>query len=230
MTRPIQVLFTICLLCCFAAAWPNCRADDGSAKEDKANEAKKSIKVFDGKTLTGWKVLNKWDFDGHGKVYVKDGELVLEKGKLMTGIAWTGQKLPTTDYEITLEGRRKDGSDFFCGMTFPVGQSHCSLVLGGWGGQITGLSNVDGYSAVDNETCGVMDFKQNQWYKIRVRVTKERIEAWVDREQIVDQEIKNRKIDLRWEMELTPPLGFATYDTVGGLKNIVVTRLEGEED
>ena len=71
----------------------------------------------------------------------------------------------------------------------------------------------------------MIDFKRNRWYKVRLRVTKEKIEAWVDKEKIVDVETKDRKIDLRWEMETMPPFGFATWYTTGGLRNIVLTRL-----
>ena len=82
------------------------------------------------------------------------------------------------EYEVTLETRRIDGFDFFCGMTFPVEKSHCSLVLGGWGGSLTGLSSLDGFDASENETTGSMAFKEGKWYKIRLRVTPEKIEAW----------------------------------------------------
>ncbi len=63
---------------------------------------------------------------------------------------------------------------------FPVKKSHCSLVLGGWGGSLTGLSSLDGFDASENETTNVMDFKEGQWYKIRLRVTEKKIEAWID--------------------------------------------------
>ena len=47
----------------------------------------------------------------------------------MTGITYTNP-LPRTDYEVTLEAMRVEGSDFFCGLTFPVGSNSCSLVVG----------------------------------------------------------------------------------------------------
>jgi hypothetical protein len=39
---------------------------------------------------------------------------------------------PKIDYEMSLEARRVDGSDFFCGLTVPVRDSHISLIVGGW--------------------------------------------------------------------------------------------------
>ena len=54
---------------------------------------------------------------------------------------------PREDYEVSLEARRLEGTDFFCGLTFPVGKEPCTLIIGGWGGTTVGLSNVDDYSA-----------------------------------------------------------------------------------
>lgn len=183
------------------------------------------IKLFDGTSLKHWQILDKIDFDGHGKVEIRDGELVLNVGRPMTGVRWNGPALPKTNYEISFQARRIDGYDFFCGMTFPVADSHCSLILGGWGGSLTGLSCVDGFDASENETTNSMVFREKQWYKVRLRVTPEKIEAWVDDDQLVGLKIADRKLSLRWEMDSMPPLGFATYATSGGFKDIVIKRL-----
>ena len=61
--------------------------------------------LFDGKTLDGWKMPQ---FGGEGKVYVKDGAIVMEPGSMMTGVTWTG-KLLKNNYELALEGMRLDG-------------------------------------------------------------------------------------------------------------------------
>lgn len=185
----------------------------------------KEIKLFDGTSLQNWKILDKIDFDGHGTVEIKDGELILGMGRPMTGVKWAGQDLPRTNYELTFQARRIEGSDFFCGLTFPVEKSHCSLILGGWGGSLTGLSSLDGFDASENESTGSMVFKDGQWYKVRLRVTPKKIEVWVDDDPIVDVEIAGRKVSLRWEMDNMPPLGVATYATKGGLKNVVLKPL-----
>ena len=44
------------------------------------------------------------------------------------------------------------GGDFFATLTFPVDDSFCTFVTGGWGGDIVGLSSIDGWDASDNET------------------------------------------------------------------------------
>ena len=56
----------------------------------------------------------------------------MEAGSTMTGVTWTGKVL-RNNYELTLEGMRLDGSDFFCTTTFPVGDEPCTLVVGGSG-------------------------------------------------------------------------------------------------
>ncbi len=85
--------------------------------------------LFDGKSLGKWKST---DFAGHNEVEVKDGRIVLNFGSELTGITWTGE-LPRMNYEIKLDAMRVDGTDFFCGLTFPVGDLPCSFIVGGWG-------------------------------------------------------------------------------------------------
>ena len=99
-----------------------------------------------------------------------------------TGVTWT-KEFPTWDYEVACDAMRVDGNDFFCGMTFPVGKDPCSFIVGGWGGTVVGLSSIDGFDASENETTQYYEFERDRWYKIRLRVTPERIEAIVDRVQ-----------------------------------------------
>ena len=40
------------------------------------------------------------------------------------------KKLPTINYELSLEARRVEGEDFFCCLTFPYKKTHASFVLG----------------------------------------------------------------------------------------------------
>src|SRR5207244_3822034 len=102
-----------------------------------------------GKSMTNWKPI---DFAGAGEIRVDNGALVIGVGERLTGVSWTGDKLPTQNYELSLLARRVDGSDFFCGLTFPVDDSHATLVLGGWGGALCGISSFDDEDAAHNET------------------------------------------------------------------------------
>jgi hypothetical protein len=151
-------------------------------------------------------------------VRVEEGKIILESG-VMTGITWTSD-LPRMNYEIYLDAMRVDGSDFFCGVTFPVGDDPCSLIVGGWGGGVVGLSSLDGEDAANNETTRYMHFEKGRWYAIRLRVMPGSIQAWIDGEKVVDVETANRRISIRSEVELSRPLGIATWSTTGALRNV----------
>jgi hypothetical protein len=192
-----------------------------SRRQDSPAEWKN---LFDGKTLQGWKSAQ---FGGEGKVYVKQGAIVMEMGSMMTGVTWTG-KPPRTNYELSLEGMRLDGSDFFCTTTFPVGPDPCSLVVGGWGGMVVGLSSIDGQDASENATTRTIAFKDKQWYRVRIRVTDAAVEAWIDGEQVVNQPRKDYKFSIRDEVDLCRPLGICTWATTGAVRNIRVRAIKAD--
>ena len=84
---------------------------------------------------------------------------------MLTGVSYTNE-LPRIDYEVSLEAMKIDGSDFFCGLTFPVDNAFCSFIAGGWGGGVVGLSSIDGMDASENETTKYMKFDASRWYPI----------------------------------------------------------------
>lgn len=173
--------------------------------------------LFDGKTLRGWQVTQ---FGGHGPVNCQDGLMIVDMGDALSGVNWTNTP-PKSNYEIVLDAMRLDGSDFFCGLTFPVGQSHCSLILGGWGGTVVGISSIDGQDASENETTKFIRFESDRWYRIRIRVTDAKIEAWLDKDKIVDLPLADRKITLRFgDIDMSLPLGVATYQTTAAFRNL----------
>lgn len=180
--------------------------------------------LFNGQDLDGWHVIDKYDFARHGKVIVDDEQILLNAGVPATGISTT-HPFPRIDYEVTLEAKRIEGSDFFCGMTFPVNDNYLSLIIGGWGGGVTGISNLDNMAAVENDTTNFMDFEQDRWYKIRLRVTKDKVEAWIDGSSIVDVELKDRKLSIWWEQEPVRPFGIASWSTKAALRKIRLKRL-----
>ena len=191
----------------------------GAARD---GQAPRELTLFDGKTLTGWATT---DFGGHGDVRVENGQILIGMGAALSGVHWTNP-VPKIDYEVTLEAMKVEGSDFFCGLTFPVRDAFCSLIVGGWGGGVVGLSSIDGNDASENETTHVMSFDQKRWYRIRLRVTEKKIEAWIDVEKVVDIEITGRQISLRaGEIELSAPFGIATWQTTGALRNLKLRRL-----
>jgi hypothetical protein len=134
---------------------------------------------------------------------------------------------PKMNYEIALEAMRVDGSDFFCGLTFPVGDDPCSFICGGWGGGVVGLSSIDGSDASENETTKYQEFESKRWYKIRVRVTDGKIEAWIDDTQKVDVDTEGKRIGVRIEVDLSRPLGIATYNTTAAVRDIKIKPVDG---
>lgn len=182
------------------------------------------ISLFDGDTLAGWTETN---FGGQAEVHVEDGQLILENGEPLTGISWNGD-FPRLDYEVRLDATRLLGTDFFCGLTFPVGDSYCSLILGGWGGSLVGLSNVDGHDASENVTRSYMSFSEGQTYRIRLRVTTAAIQAWVDGEPIVDQPREGHTFGIRPEVLLSRPFGIASFATATALSGIEMRPLDGD--
>lgn len=177
--------------------------------------------LFDGQSLKGWK---ETPFSGRGSVEVKDGIIVIGKGRL-TGITWTGE-FPKSGYEIRFEAARLEGNDFFAGITFPVGGSYCSWINGGWGGAVVGLSNLDGDDASENDTSTMREFEKGRWYAFRLVVTENRIQGWIDGNVAVDADIRGRRVGLRpGEIDRSLPLGFASYATVAGLRKVEYRRL-----
>ena len=185
--------------------------------------ATNSVALFDGRSLAGWQVVT---FDSCGKIQIKPGDILeIGAGETLTGLVCTNP--PTRlNYEITLDARRIVGSDFFCGLTLPVGTNSCTLILGGWGGSVVGLSSIDGADASENETGQTFDFEQNQWYHIRLRVTADKIEAWLDQNQIVNLVTEDRHLGMRrGDIEKCMPLGLATWKTTGEIRNLSLRKL-----
>lgn len=175
--------------------------------------------LFDGKTLEGWKEV---DFAGKGPVEVQGGKLVIGSGAMLTGVNLTRtNEIPRSDYELALDAMKVDGSDFFCALTFVVGDSCCSLIVGGWGGGVVGISSLDGNDASSNETTRFKDFDSKQWFRVRVRVTAKKLEAWIGTEKVVDVLLAGKRIGVRpGDIEMNQPFGLATYQTTSALRNI----------
>ena len=172
--------------------------------------------LFDGVSLDRWEAI---DYEGHGAVTIADSCIIIGKGEYISGIRWT-EDFPKTNYEVTLSAKRVDGNDFFCGITFPVKESFLTLVLGGWGGSLCGLSCIDGYDAANNFTGKIFYFGTGAWWPVRLRVTDEKIEAWIEQDKIVDFTIGNYGLSLRMEVESSVPFGITTYKTTGAIRDL----------
>ena len=164
-------------------------------------------------------------FGGEGEIGAEDGQLVFEMGTPMTGMHWIGDELPTTNYELEVTAARLMGTDFFCGLTFPVADSHATLILGGWGGSLTGLSCIDGNDASANETTDFLTYELGREYTAIVRVTPSQITTWLDGKELHSVALMDKRIELRTEVLPSRPLGFAAFLTRAGLRSLRLRRL-----
>jgi hypothetical protein len=235
----LLLIITFGVSLCKSPSSPNSSREEGNSQmqaesgslqdpadiELNALDETKGTRLFDGETLGQWEST---DFGGQGDVYVFNDAIYMDIGNSGTGITWKGP-LIRTNYELTLEAMRDDGFDFFCGLTFPVGENHCSLILGGWGGSLVGLSSIDGADASNNETTQVIPFKDFVWYHVRLRVTNDRIIVWLDDEEIINVVTTGRRINIRSEVYLSKPLGITTWNTIGAVRNIYMRPLDEAE-
>jgi hypothetical protein len=180
--------------------------------------------LFDGHTLTGWKPS---DFAGKGEVTIEKGQITMSMGNDMTGITYTNE-FPKVNYEVSIKAMKIDGNDFFCGLTFPVQKQFCSLICGGWGGGVVGISSINGNDASSNETTTFMSFAQKKLYHIFLRVTDTRIQAWIDQKQVVNFEINEQPLSTRIEVDESKPLGVANWQTATAIKEFKMREIDPE--
>lgn len=237
------VAIGICLLSSPLGAQQPEAAQSDTARSDTANS--------DDKAKTPWITLQgNWkacEFGGEGEVTITDGVIKMQYGDPLTGVVWTGPfegdskeaskksqpaktgALPRDNYEIRWECRRDKGFDFLCAFTFPIAKQHASLVMGGWGGGITGLSSIDGQDASDNGTTMFKNYEDKRWYSARVRVETEKITVWIDGKEMFDQPRKDHEFDIRFEMDPCTPMGIANFECDSQIRNIQLRRLDKSE-
>jgi hypothetical protein len=225
--RRISCLAVAVLTGCAMGAEPKPQAARPAATQPTAATRpadKNVIELFDGKTLKNWKTT---EFGGEGEASVEDGRIVVGAGSTLSGVNWTGPALPKVNYEIELDAMKLNGSDFFLALTFPYKESFASFVLGGWGGSLVGISSINGNDAANNEHTRVRDFAKNKWVHVKLRVTPDRIRAWLDKEDepILDVETADVQIGLRADIDAAKPLGLSTFQTSAAYKNVTLKKL-----
>tara|TARA_R110002096_G_scaffold4493_12_gene20870 strand:+ start:8601 stop:9275 length:675 start_codon:yes stop_codon:yes gene_type:complete len=185
------------------------------------------VSLFDGKGLGNWKPIN---FGlGTDVVAVEDGILYLDAGDPMTGITWNAELPGKVNYEIELVAKKIQGDDFFLALTMPVKDQSCTLVCGGWGGGVVGISSLNGLDASENETATVEYFETEKWYTVKVRVEDEAIQCWIGDRMLVDVDIKGVEIGMRaGDVELCAPLGIASFLTSAAYRSIRWREISSE--
>ena len=201
-----------------------------SCSSNKAPSNKESndlqyIELFDGKTLSGWKTLN-FGSEG-GNVLVSGNKIILNRGEPFTGIVIEDENFqpPSDEYEINIKARKTEGRDFFCAVTFPIPEkdSCCTFVAGAWGGQVTGLSNIDYLDANRNSTRSTLKYETDKWYNIKVEITYGRIRCWIDDRIVVNTLIDKKIISMRpGPIETCQPFGIASYETSAEFESITL--------
>jgi len=189
-----------------------------------------TMQLFDGKSLGFWEPAN---FAGNGGAEVTpEGALRIKAGDgMLNGVKWSRPKdLPKVNYEVALKARRVAGDDFFLCLTFPYKETHASFVAGGWGGSVCGVSSIDFMDAMENMTMSVREFDTGKWYAFRLVVSDHRLQVFVDGERIVNANVKDRKVGMRFgEIEESVPFGIATFKTTGEHKDITLRPLTEAE-
>ncbi|MDR1959888.1 MAG: DUF1080 domain-containing protein [Planctomycetaceae bacterium] len=234
-------VFVICVTVCswsptFSAEEKSKEPSPSAPKAENAVKEKKDPQkegwkpLLNGENLDGWSLPG---FGGEGDVQVKKGNLTIGVGILCTGIKYE-KEFPKKDYEIRYEAKRTKGYDFFAALTFPVGDSFCTFINGGWGGGVVGLSCLDGADASENSTTQYYSFKEETWYKFRVAVTEDKIKVWIgkedqDPELKIDQPLEGCKVGTRLEVQIYEPLGLATWCTEGVIRHLEYRLLKPEE-
>ena len=184
------------------------------------------VRLFNGRDLTGWKVA---DMFGSGTVKVlEDGSVECGPGNPMTGIAYTNDP-PRMNYELSLQAVRVKGSDFFAALTIPVEQHFCTVIIGGWGGGLCGVSSVDYMDAAENPWSEGVNLENERWYTLRVRVTPGVLQVFLDENiyttRIEFDEASRFSLRSGSDIDKTKPLGLATYRTLARWRNFTITPI-----
>lgn len=229
---PIRMKLLPPLLLCTAFA-TGCGAPEQSAAPQAGEDGFGWQELIDGRSLLGWRRL---DFDGKGgEVDAAGGAIALGRGEPFTAIVIDDPEFepPGLEYEIVVAARKIEGRDFFCALTFPVPEkaSCCTFVVGGWGGGVTGLSDIGLLDANRNTTRSVLKYEHGRWYELRVEIRRGRIRCWIDEKLVVNLLTDGKKISVRpGEIEACQPLGLASWETAAEIKSIRVRRLRGASD
>jgi hypothetical protein len=165
----------------------------------------------------------------------KAGVLVLGAGEPFSAVKYEGQAdlLPRDGYEISWDGMRIDGGDFFATLTFPVGkpekgkEDKCvSFVTGGWSGWVIGISSINHQFASENETTRSFEFQNGRWYRFTLQVTPEVIRALIDGKEQFKTDVRDKSLSMHpSEIQRCVPLGFSSYQTTGAIRNLQIRKL-----
>lgn len=165
--------------------------------------------LFDGTNLEEWQL----GVYGEPDDYELQGDgVVIPQTAALAGMTYTGA-LPEAPYRLVVEATKLYGGDFFLGVTFPVRDAHLTLVVGGWGGVVSGLSSLDGKDAARNATKTVRHFPNGKRHVVAIEVDDARVDVTIDGEPFLGTSLEGVELGMRVEVEPSRPLGIATFAT-----------------
>jgi len=202
-------LSTFCALCLALAAFAASAQEAAKPEASPVNSERQLL--WKGDRFEDWTVT---EFGSQREVKpIEDGGFEIEAGYPLSGVHSTAFDWPQGNYELEWEFQRVEGNDFPCCLTFPVKDSHCSVVIGGWGGTLVGLSCIDGKDAAHNQTAKHMVFENGKWYQARLRVEGNQIRCWIGDKEIISLDVGEQKLSVRNEVQLSQPMGICCFET-----------------
>lgn len=158
---------------------------------------------------------------GIGDWSIEDGELI--QSALITDVNIVFGDPSWQDYEITLQGLKESGAEGFM-VLFRAQDSDefYWLNLGGWGNTRHAIEKERNGSrgAIGPDRDGRIE--SDRWYDIRIRCEGNRIQCWLDGEQIIDMRDANNPF-------LSGMVGLGTWGTQARYRNLEVKSLDGSE-
>ncbi len=90
------------------------------------------------------------------------------------------------------------------------------------------MSNLDGGDASENETTQYISFENGRWFRIRLRVTEHKIEAWIEQKKVVNLISTGRKLEVRFgEIMMSRPFGLAAWESSAAFRAIKIRAVSG---
>ena len=181
------------------------------------------VSLFDGRSLGDWEPVG-----GLGsKAAARDGGIVLESLPGWNAVHWRTD-VPRENYEFAYETMRQRGSGDFGTLAFAIGgATHCMLHIGAGDGRTVGLSLLDGRDYRANGTARKLDLRNGRWYSVRLQVTADRVRAWVDGQQVIDQAREGHRFAPKSHISRRiKAFGLCSLQSVAAVRNIRLRRFE----
>ncbi len=151
--------------------------------QDTADSAKKTVKLFNGKNLDGWKI------HGTEKWYVQDGLLVCESGPDKAyGYLSTDKDYKNFDLTVEFQQEANGNSGVFFRSTFE------GTKVKGWQVEVAPPNHDTGgvyesykrgwLKQIPDEEEGYL--KMGEWNKMRIRVDGDHVQTWLNGHPMVD--------------------------------------------